>query len=68
MGEYTVIGLRNAGRGGELTVAAVVSGPCHVVDDDIGMDEYASRWAQGFEADSPEEAEEMARRYCLEEE
>jgi hypothetical protein len=55
---FTVFGLVDLGSQ-ELTVAAVVEGDVPAVDDD-SSDGDTMRWAQSFEAESPEEAEELA--------
>lgn len=55
--KYTVLGLIN-NDSDELMIAGVVEGDIDCVDTDQGG--YHSRWASSFDADSPDEAEEMA--------
>lgn len=57
---YTVIGLiNNDHQPPTLTVAAVVEGRPTIVDEEVGP-EFAQRWADMVEADTPQGAEDEA--------
>lgn len=59
---YTVFGIVDVNTGG-LTVAAVVEGSVSPVDTDPneGSGSGIMRWASEFEADSPADAEGLAK-------
>lgn len=59
MTTYSVFGLLNTTTGA-LTVAGVVEGAAFSVDTDPN-EPGIQRWAASFEADSPTDAEELAR-------